>query len=206
VRDDLVAFGKDLLGKPLEPFEVLLGRPDRRRRLRTFLPILAAPEDRVGVSGRDAERRELVDLLEDGVLVEHNLRGCDDSVVAGSISPSKSVMKMSNLRGRSANKDCERMDSSIPGSWARVMPHGIQPSPTRAARRGEALEWPPSQIGGRGCCLGFGSKTIRLNWTYLPSNTGLSLVQSSMIASRYSSMIAPRSAKGTLSSSYSHSM
>ncbi len=58
-------------------------------------------------------------------------------------------------------------------------------------------------MGGCGFCTGLGSKCNPLNCVYLPAKDGAGLVQSSRIAARYSSVIAPRSANGTPSAALS---
>ena len=82
---------------------------------------------------------------------------------------------------------------------------GTQPSPYFAARRIAGLVFPPIQIGGCGFATGRGSKTMSSNSTYLPWYSGRSSVHRTLIASRYSSLIGPRSARGTLRTSNSFS-
>ena len=82
-----------------------------------------------------------------------------------------------------------------------MAPTGCQASPSRAARLMAGLLCPPIQMGGYGFCTGLGRKVMSEKLTYLPSNLGSSLVQSSMKAWRYSSVTAPRSAKGGASRS-----
>src|SRR2546428_4329504 len=52
-------------------------------------------------------------------------------------------------------------------------------------------------MGGCGFCTGRGSNRTSVNCVYLPLNEGLALVHNSRIASRSSSVIAPRSLNGT---------
>ena len=86
-----------------------------------------------------------------------------------------------------------------------LVKNGHQPDAKRAARCSAASESPPIQIGRCGFWTGFGSNATFSNDTYLPSKTGESLVHSSMIAARYSSLMRPRSWNGTprISNSFS---
>src|SRR5215813_7380005 len=66
--------------------------------------------------------------------------------------------------------------------------------PRGATQRRAALA--PTQIGGWGFCTGLGSKIIPSNLTQLPAACGISSVHSTRKARRYSSVTAPRAAKG----------
>ena len=74
---------------------------------------------------------------------------------------------------------------------------GCHAAPNSHVRRSAARLWPPTQIGGCGFCTGLGSKVSPLNCVYVPANDGARAVHSSCIARRCSSVIGPRSAKGT---------
>src|ERR1700710_2665478 len=58
---------------------------------------------------------------------------------------------------------------------------------------------PPTQIGGWGFETGFGLVSTLLNRTWAPSRTGLSCVHNAFHAWMYSSVTAPRAAKGGVS-------
>src|ERR1019366_3082001 len=77
-----------------------------------------------------------------------------------------------------------------------LVPIGYHASPYFAVRRMAGPLSPPIQIG-IDFCTGFGGNSTSLNFTYLPSNFGASLVQSSLQTIMNSSVTAPRSANGS---------
>ena len=78
-----------------------------------------------------------------------------------------------------------------------VSPKPYQPSPKRAAPRSAGAAWPPMTIGGCGRWRGLGSKRMPSKAAWRPWKRGSSSVQRTRIASRYSSVMAPRSGNET---------
>ena len=76
------------------------------------------------------------------------------------------------------------------------MNEGIQPSPSRPARRMAASLLPPIH-SGIGCCTGFGSTVIRSSRQNSPANVTSSSLQHRRMMAIASSVRRPRSRKGT---------
>jgi hypothetical protein len=82
---------------------------------------------------------------------------------------------------------------------------GCHTAAKRAARRGAASLAPPIQIGGCGCCTGFGFTCMSAKLANLPANETLPGPQHACQRRRYSFVRAPRSWNGTLSAANSAS-
>src|SRR6516225_11763333 len=82
---------------------------------------------------------------------------------------------------------------------------GCHSAAKRAARRSAASLVPPIQIGGCGCCTGFGLTCISENEKYLPANETLPGAQQACHRRKYSLVRDPRSWNGTPSAENSAS-
>jgi hypothetical protein len=89
------------------------------------------------------------------------------------------------------------MKSSFSWNSSGGVVKGTQPVAKRAVRFSAGSASAPIQIGMCGFCTGLGSKTMSRKDTNSPSNSGRSLVHSSIIAARYSSAMRPRFSNGT---------